>query len=95
MSSVLPVVVAELELRDIEREIFRADLVEGADNATLNERPEALDGFGVNRTNDVLADGVINDSVRVFLIKPVITDPLVGAEQANLGRARRNAAYRL
>src|SRR5437763_230366 len=30
-----PIVVAELELRDVERHVFGADFVEGADNAAL------------------------------------------------------------
>lgn len=32
------VIVAELELGDVEREVLAADLVEGADNAALEDR---------------------------------------------------------
>jgi len=42
MSALLPIVVAELELRDVERHVFLADLVERADHTALEDRPEAL-----------------------------------------------------
>jgi len=41
--AVLAIVVAELEFSDIQRQIFAADLMECADHATLDKRPEALD----------------------------------------------------
>lgn len=44
---VLPVVVSEVEFCDVERQIFRTDLVIGADHAALQQRPEAFDGVGV------------------------------------------------
>jgi hypothetical protein len=39
---VLPVVIAELEFSDVQRQIFLTDLVVGADNAALEDAPEAL-----------------------------------------------------
>ena len=36
------VVIAELELCHIERHVFAADLVEGADHASFEDRPEAF-----------------------------------------------------
>jgi hypothetical protein len=44
---VLPIVVAELELGNIERHIFAAHFVERTDHATLENRPEAFDGLCV------------------------------------------------
>ena len=41
-----PVVVPELELVHVEGEIFLADLVERADDATLHDRPKTIDGVG-------------------------------------------------
>jgi hypothetical protein len=38
---VVSVVIAELELGNIERHVFPADLVEGADHAAFEDRPEA------------------------------------------------------
>ena len=46
---VLPVVVPELKLRDVQRQIFAADLVVAADDAALNQRPEAFDCARDNR----------------------------------------------
>ncbi len=39
---VIPIVVAELKLSDIQRHIFGADLVERADNAALEDRPPTI-----------------------------------------------------
>jgi hypothetical protein len=39
---VAPVVIPELKLRDVERHVFRADLVKRADNAAFEDRPEAF-----------------------------------------------------
>jgi hypothetical protein len=36
-----PIVMSELKLRDVQRNIFGAHLVESADDATLEDRPEA------------------------------------------------------
>ena len=52
---VLPVVVAELKLRDIQRQVLGADLVEGADHAALEDRPETLNRVRVDRADDVRA----------------------------------------
>jgi hypothetical protein len=38
---VAPVVVPKLKFGNVERQIFGADFVESADNATLEDRPEA------------------------------------------------------
>jgi hypothetical protein len=39
---IIPIVVSELEFRDVQRQIFPADLVERAHDAALQERPEAV-----------------------------------------------------
>ncbi len=78
---VLPVVVTELEFRDIQRHVFGAHLVERAHHAALEDRPEAFDCLSVDRADDVLALGVVNGRVRIFLIEPPVTFPLIGAEQ--------------
>lgn len=51
---VLPIVVPELELRDVQRQIFAANFVVTADNPALNQRPEAFDCIGVDRANNML-----------------------------------------
>src|SRR6266446_4455806 len=83
---VLAIIVAELELGNIERKILFADFVEGADATALNQRPETFNRVGVDRADHVIAPGVINDDVRIFLVEMLVADPLVGAKQANLVR---------
>src|SRR6266516_4464255 len=61
------IIVAELELGNIERQIFLADFVEGSDHATFDDRPETFNSLRVDRTDHVLLFGVIDDGVRIFL----------------------------
>ena len=55
--SVVAVVVAELELRDIQRQVLGADFVERANDAALEDRPEAFNRVGVDRADDVFVRG--------------------------------------
>ena len=82
---VIAVVIFELALRDVERQIFFADLVIATDDATLEDRPEALNRLSVNGTDNVLRGAVHDSFVRVFG-KTLIGNVFVGREQANLGR---------
>jgi hypothetical protein len=66
---VLAIVIAELELCNIEGKIFAADLVIAADHAALEDRPKALNRVGVNCANNVLTGSVIDDLV---LRKPLV-----------------------
>jgi hypothetical protein len=84
--AVLAIVVAELELRNIQRQVFLADLVERADTAPFEDRPEAFNRVRVNCTNDVFAAAVLDDGVRVFLIQMPVAGPLVSHEKADFVR---------
>jgi hypothetical protein len=64
----LPIVVAELKLRNVKRQVFLADLVIAADDAEHNQRPEALNGVGVNRADNMLARFMVNDAVIVAVM---------------------------
>src|SRR5438132_9688773 len=55
---VVPVVVAEHELVQVEREVFSADVVIRADDAALQERPEVFDGVRVDVPPRVFAVNV-------------------------------------
>ena len=57
------VVVPELELGDVQRQIFAADFVKAAHNAALDEGPKALNCVRMNRANGVLAFAVVNGFV--------------------------------
>jgi hypothetical protein len=79
-----PVVVAELELGNVERQIFTADLVIGADHAALNQRPETFDRIGVDCADDILPLGMVDHAVRELAVQTLVSNPLIGAEQADL-----------
>jgi hypothetical protein len=52
---VMTIVVTKFELGHVQRQVFLADLVEGAYNAALHERPKALNRICVNRADHVFA----------------------------------------
>jgi len=54
-------IVPELEFRNIERHIFPADLVERADHAPLEYRPEAFNRVRVDRADNVFAVAMIEE----------------------------------
>src|SRR5438128_2476531 len=67
---VMAMIVAELEFCDVQRQVLFADVVERADNAALNQRPEAFNGLGMDGADNVLTSLVVNDGVRVVLAEP-------------------------
>src|SRR5579863_3772597 len=85
---VIAVVVAELEFCDVDRQVLARDVMEHADDAALNQGPEALDCIGVDGADDVLAFGVLNDGGWELIPRPVVASPCVRNEQANLGGHR-------
>src|SRR6266478_3510328 len=69
---VLAIVMPELKFRDVERKIFAADLVIGADNAALKDAPETLNRVRVNGTHNVVAAALADDPVRQIAAKQPI-----------------------
>jgi hypothetical protein len=63
-------VIAKLELVDVEREILFADLVEGADDPAFHDGPEPFDSVGMNCTADILPLGVMHHPMRESRIEP-------------------------
>ena len=82
MSGFHAVVVTELKLGDVQRQIFFADLVKRADNAAFENRPEAFNRVGVNCANNVLAHFMVHFLARI-LPQSVINAVGVGRQQAN------------
>src|SRR6266705_861314 len=66
---VVPMVVAELEFGDVQRQILPADLVIAAHDPALDEGPEAFDCLSVNRANDVIAVAFADHFVREGTVK--------------------------
>jgi hypothetical protein len=51
-----PIIIAELELGNVEVQVFFANVV---DDPALDDRPEAFNRIGVNSTDDVLFRGTV------------------------------------
>ena len=80
------VVVPEFKLRHVQRKILFADLMKRTHHATLEDRPEALDGVGVDCANDVLPLRVIDDFVWILFLQLPIAHPLIGHQQTHVIR---------
>ena len=73
-----PVVISELKFRDVQREIFSADLVEAAHDAALQERPKTINGLRVNGSANVLFFGMANDAMRERFPQLPVAGMLIG-----------------
>jgi hypothetical protein len=79
------VVVAELELRQVQWKVLLTDVVEAAHDPALQERPERFDVVGMNLTAHVFALRVRDGFVAITeLAKVLIAAPLVSSDQINL-----------
>lgn len=80
------IIVAELELGNIQREVLLADLVVCANDAAFNQAPEAFDGVGMDRTHDIVSGLMTHGFVRVVFPQAAIGGMFVGVEQGNVSR---------
>jgi hypothetical protein len=80
---VVTVIISELELGDIQRHIFAAHFVECADDAALEDRPEAFDGLRVDCADDILTARMVNSRVRVIPIERIVGRILIRTKQAH------------
>ena len=80
---IAPIVVPKFELRNIQGQIFAADLVVSSDDAAFDERPEAFDRIRMDCADHVLADAVVNNAMPEAIVHTVVPRPSIGAEQAN------------
>ena len=83
---VIPVVVPELELGDVQRQILCADLVERAHDAAFHEAPEAVNGLGMDCADHILLAAVAHGLVREIRLQSGVASVFVGGEQINLCR---------
>jgi hypothetical protein len=58
--------------------------MESADNPAFEDRPETFNRVGMDCASDVLAPGVIDDTMREFFAERPVTTPSVGAYQTYL-----------
>src|SRR5258708_16760242 len=84
---VLAVIVPELKLRNVQRQILLTDLVERADHAALEDRPEAFNRVRVYGANNVLIARVIDDGVlRIAVLEAAVAGEVIRAKQGDLLR---------
>lgn len=83
---ILPIVIAKLELSDVERQVLGTDLMERSHDPALHQRPEAFDGVGVDRTDHVFIAAMMDDAERVFLLERAVAAPFIRTQQADLVR---------
>src|SRR5260221_10357081 len=80
---ILAIIIAKLELGDIERHVFGAHLVECANNASFEDRPKAVDCLSVHGTDHILPLGMINGRMWELFAKMLIPNPLIGTQQTH------------
>ncbi len=81
---IVPVVITELKLRHVQRQVLGGDLVERAHDAALDEGLEAVNRRSVNGTDHVFALAMPNALMRVAF-QPHLAPRVVGGEQVDLG----------
>jgi hypothetical protein len=67
-------------------QILAADLIVSADNAALQDGPKAFNRIGMDRTDNMLANGMVNGLVREAMLQSDIAGISIGAEKANAVR---------
>ena len=80
---VKPIVIPELKFCNVKCHVFAAHLMERADDAALEDRPEALNRVRVDRADDVLATGVVDRFMRIVAIKAAVDAIFVGRQKAD------------
>jgi hypothetical protein len=75
------VVMPELELGEVEREIFLADMVEAAHDAAFEETPERFEIVGVNLAAYIFTLSVADGFVREVFLQKAITRVFVSSDQ--------------
>ena len=80
---ILPVVMTERELSQIERQIRLADVVIGAHHATLEQAPEAIQVGRMNVPAHILTLRVVHALVRKFALQSGIARMVIGCDQGH------------
>src|SRR5438552_360623 len=82
---ILPVVVPELKLREVERQVLLADIVVRADDPALEQCPEAIQVRGMDVAPHVFAPCVTDGLMWIakWAERP-ITDPFVCGDELHL-----------
>jgi hypothetical protein len=90
---ILPVVISELKLRDVQRHVLGADL-ECANNTALHQRPKALNRVGVGCADNIFLGAMANERVRISLSEFVVS-PFSVTQIRKRFRSPLNGSFRL
>ena len=77
------IVISELEFRDVERQIFATDFVEGPDHTAFDDAPKSFNRVRMNSTYDIFPARMIDYRVRVFLADFAVANPAICNQQAD------------
>jgi hypothetical protein len=80
---ILPVIVPELKLRQIQRQIFLAHLVIRANDAAFEQAPKRIQIRGMNIAAHIFALSMGDRLMGIVLFQVNITVPFVGRDQRN------------
>jgi hypothetical protein len=64
--------ITEPKFSDVQRHVFLLTFMERPDDTALEDSPKTLDRLSVDRTDNVLALGVVNGAVRRFAAEMLI-----------------------
>ncbi len=73
------IIIPELKLCNVKWQVFAANLVERADDTSLEDAPKAFNRLSVNGTDNILMLRVVNRRVREFIAKVLVANPLISA----------------
>ena len=82
---IFPIVESPLQFLKVTVQVFPAHLVEGSDNGTLEQAPDALDAVGMNITYNPLLRGMADGPVyRVVILNPHVGLEFIGVNGLSL-----------
>lgn len=82
---IVPIVIPKLKFRNVERQILLGDVVERAEDAAFQQRPEPVNGLGVHVAPDVFAAHVVRGAMLEPLLGQAgIQAAFVGSDQIDL-----------
>jgi hypothetical protein len=76
-------IVAELKFGQVERQVLLGNVAIGADDSTLEQRPEAFDAVGMNFAPRVLALTVAHGFMREGWFQDAISGMFIGCDQGH------------
>jgi hypothetical protein len=83
---VVPVIEAKLELREVERQVFLADVMVRPDHAAFEQAPERFDVVRVDFAAHVLARAVADDFVWKEMSQIAVSAPFIRCDQGDFLR---------